>query len=85
MNGDRRAGEVHLHIGRLVIDAGADTGGLSPHQFRAALQSALAQRLGGVPAAPAAMPRSRGFSASEAVADAVAARVTPSVNGSRGS
>jgi hypothetical protein len=85
MNGDRCAREIHLHIGRLVIDAGADTESLSPHEFQAALQSALAQRLGGVPAAPAAMPRSRGFGTSEAVAEAVAARVTPSVNGGRGS
>lgn len=39
------SGSVHLHIGRLVIDAAVLEGGVAPHDLQARLQAALAPRL----------------------------------------
>ena len=68
------AAEVHLRIGRLVIDAQA-AGGVDAHEFTTALQTALAERLDAGNTGTKTAPRRLG--ASEAIADAVAARVKP--------
>ena len=39
------SGPVHLHIGRLVIDATLLEGGVAPHDLQARLQAALAPQL----------------------------------------
>ena len=70
--------EVHVHIGRVLIDAATvEQGGL--HDFRAALQSALARRFSDAASLPSSEAGVRRFSTTDAVADAVAARVRPSV------
>ena len=71
------AAEVHVHIGRLVIDA-PSAGAAGVQRFEAALQAALAQRLGA--AAPSGPDQGRrGFDVPHAVADAVAARLRPHI------
>ena len=76
-----QASEVHLHIGRLVIDARvAHETGVDAHALQAALHGALAERF--ADAAPAAPDRRR-FSVGDAVADAVAARVRSAVDGAQ--
>jgi hypothetical protein len=81
------AAEVHVHIGRLVIDA-PSAGAAGVQSFEAALQAALAQRLGAAaPTGPDGLPDRwrRGFDVPHAVADAVAARLRPHIApGARG-
>lgn len=68
------APQVHLHIGRVIVDAGVD--GVDVRTLPAALESALSARFSarGTQQEPPRVP-----STSDAIADAIAAQLTPAV------
>ena len=70
------SGPVHLHIGRLVIDAAVLEGGVAPHELQARLQAALAPRFGAGEHDPKPPP-----SWADSVAGEIAARVRGSLPG----
>ena len=71
------APELHLYIGRVVVDAGvAGPGALHADSFGAALQAALAERLAPSPQAAPLAPHP--------IADAVVTRVRPLLDATRG-
>lgn len=63
---------IHLHIGRLVLDAGLPGGAATPAELEARLRERLAARL-----APGQVPTGAARDWTEATADAIAALVEP--------
>ena len=76
----RAAPQIHLHIGRIVADAGVL--GVDAPSLSASLEAALASRFD--PRAPQRDHASRRSTTTDAIADAIAARVGPIGHGGGG-
>lgn len=77
------AAELHVSIGRLVVDGAPWNSSAGTHDFQSALQSTLAQRL--LEPTTHASPAAGGepFSITHAITDAVLMRVGQSLNGNK--
>ena len=77
--------ELHVRVGRLVIDAAVlGESGPRTEAFHGLLRSALVQHLDGMPANDSSTPQTTRSIVAHAVADAVTARQTPAIVHNRG-